>query len=135
MIAIRKLDHIGVAVTSIEAALPLYSRGLRMAVERTTQVPGEGVKIAFIPAGETLIELLEPLGSETPVAKFLEKRGPGLHHLCFEVDDIDEAIAQLKEKGVPLLSDTAREGADGRIVFLHPRASHGVLIELLEKPR
>ena len=135
MISIKKLDHIGVAVKSIEAALPLYTQALRLDVARTDEVAAEGVKIAFIPAGETLIELLEPTGEGTAVAKFLEGRGPGLHHMCFEVDDVDAAIAHLKEAGVSLLSDSARQGADGRIVFLHPKASHGVLIELLEKTR
>ncbi|TAK36391.1 MAG: methylmalonyl-CoA epimerase [Chloroflexota bacterium] len=132
---IKKIDHIGVAVKKIEDALPVYTDGIGLALERVTEVGSEGVKVAFVPAGETLIELLEPTGPSTAVAGFLEKRGEGLHHICFEVDDIDATIADLKGKGVPLLSNEARQGADGRIVFIHPKAGHGVLIELLEKPR
>ena len=132
---LKKIDHIGVAVYKIEDALPLYTKSLGLKLDHMDAVGGEGVKVAFLPAGETLIELLEPTGEGTAVANFLQKRGEGLHHICFEVEDIDAAIVELQEKGVPLLGDKATQGADGRIIFIHPKAGHGVLIELLEKPR
>ncbi|MCK4471771.1 MAG: methylmalonyl-CoA epimerase, partial [Anaerolineae bacterium] len=92
-------------------------------------------RIAFLPVGESEIELVEPLTAESGVARFLEKRGEGLHHICLEVDDIEAALQDLAAKGIRLIDEQPRRGAHGRVAFLHPKSTHGVLIELIEKPR
>ncbi len=128
---IRRLDHIGIAVRSIDEALGLYrALGLEEAGHRE-EVPGQKVRTAFLPVGETRLELLEPLAEDSPIAKFLARRGPGIHHLCFAVPDIDAALEDLAARGYRLINARAVAGADGkRVAFLHPEAGHGVLIEL-----
>ncbi len=127
-----KLDHIGVAVPSIEDALEIYE-ALGLAEQKREIVPGQQVTVAFLPVGESRIELLEPTSADSPVAKFLQKRGGGIHHLCFAVDDIEAALADLSQRGFRLIHQTPVPGADGkRIAFLHPEAGGGVLIELSE---
>jgi methylmalonyl-CoA/ethylmalonyl-CoA epimerase len=128
-----KIDHIGIAVTSIAEALPVYEvLGLRE--RHREEVPAQKVITAFLPAGESRIELLEPTSEDSPVAKFLQKRGPGIHHVCFGVRDIDAAVADLGRRGFRLINPGPVPGADGkRIVFLHPDSGHGVLIELSEE--
>ena len=126
------LDHIGIAVRSIEAAKIYEALGLT--IDHVEVVETQGVKTAFLSAGESNLELLEPTGPDSPVAKFIEKRGEGIHHLCFRVDDIDAHLARLKEQGYRLINETAVPGAHGcRVAFLHPAAGNGVLIELSEK--
>jgi len=126
----RRLDHIGIAVSSIEERLEVY-RALGLEVAGREEVASEKVRVAFLPVGETRIELLEPTEAVSPVAAFIARRGEGIHHLCIRVDDIRVAMAELKSKGLQLLSDEPRPGAHGTLVcFVHPRSAGGVLIEL-----
>jgi methylmalonyl-CoA/ethylmalonyl-CoA epimerase len=125
------IDHIGIAVSSLEDALAFYRDALGLVVEAPEEVPSQRVRAHFIPAGETALELLEPTADESPVAKYIATRGPGLHHITLRVDDIAAALARLKARGVRLIDDTPREGAHGSLVaFIHPSSAHGVLIEL-----
>jgi len=127
-----RLDHIGIAVSSIDESLPIY-RALGLSESAREAVAGQGVITAFLPLGDTRLELLEPVGADSPIAKFLAKRGPGIHHVCFAVDDIDGALAELASRGFRLVNETPVPGADGkRVAFLHPSAGQGVLIELSE---
>ena len=125
-----RIDHIGVAVVSIDDALDIYT-ALGLEVAHREEVPSQKVRTAFLPVGESRIELLEPTAEDSPVAKFLMKRGPGVHHVCFSVDDIEAALEDLASRGFRLLHRGAVAGADGKkIAFLHPDAGHGLLIEL-----
>jgi len=127
-----KLDHIGIAVRSIDAAR-IYS-ALGLTIDRIETVETQGVKTAFISVGNSNLELLEPLSPESPVAKFIEKRGEGIHHICFRVSNLEEHLARLKRAGFRLVNETPVPGAHGcRVAFLHPSAGNGVLIELSEK--
>ncbi len=128
------LDHIGIAVNDIDAALELYRDKLGFEVGGIDEVPGFGVKVAFLPLGEGQVELVMPVTEDSAIAKFLDKRGPGFHHLCFRVDDIRAELARLEEKGIELVDKEPREGAHGTLVaFLHPKSTGGVLIELAQK--
>ncbi len=128
-----RIDHLGVAVPSIDAALAVY-RALGIVEEKREEVAGQKVVAAFLPVGESRIELLEPTSPDSPIAKFLAKRGGGIHHVCFAVADLDAALADLAAKGFRLIHREAVPGADGkRVAFLHPEAGNGVLIELSEK--
>lgn len=128
-----KIDHLGVAVASIDDALAVY-RALGMVEEKREAVPGQKVVAAFLPVGESCIELLEPTSPDSPLAKFLAKRGEGIHHVCFAVPDLDAALDELASKGFRLIHREGVPGADGkRVAFLHPGAGRGVLIELSEK--
>jgi len=130
---IIKLDHVAVAVRDLELALKPYRDGLGLIPSGIEEVPAQGVRIAFLPAGDTEIELLEPTSAGTPVDRFLERRGEGLHHICLEVDDLEATLKRLKTQGIELIDETPRDGGRGkRIAFLHPRAFHGVLVELTE---
>lgn len=129
----KKISHIGIAVENIEAALPFYTDVLGLEFEGTEVVAEQKVKVAFLAIGESRIELLEPTAPDSPVAKFLEKNGPGVHHLAYEVDGLEGRLASLKGEGVRLIDETPRTGAHHtRIAFLHPKASGGVLTELCE---
>jgi methylmalonyl-CoA/ethylmalonyl-CoA epimerase len=128
-----KIDHLGVAVHSIDDALAVY-RALGMVEESRETVPAQKVVAAFLPVGESRIELLEPTSPDSPVGKFLAKRGEGIHHVCFAVPDLDAALAELAAKGFRLIHNAGVPGAGGkRVAFLHPEAGRGVLIELSEK--
>jgi methylmalonyl-CoA/ethylmalonyl-CoA epimerase len=128
-----KIDHLGIAVTSIEKALKVY-HALGLSETHREVVTSQGVVTAFLPVGESSIELLEPTSPDSPVGKFLGKRGPGIHHLCFAVDDLEKALADLARKGFRLIHGAPVPGAGGkRVAFLHPEAGEGVLIELSEK--
>ncbi len=128
-----RIDHLGIAVASIDDALAVY-RALGIVEEKREEVPTQKVVAAFLPVGESRIELLEPTSPDSPVAKFLEKRGEGIHHVCFAVPDLDAALADLSAKGFRLIHSTGVPGAGGkRVAFLHPEAGRGVLIELSEK--
>uniref|UniRef100_C6DZR3 Methylmalonyl-CoA epimerase n=1 Tax=Geobacter sp. (strain M21) TaxID=443144 RepID=C6DZR3_GEOSM len=130
---LSKINHIGVAVASLEEALPFYRDSLGMAFSGTEEVPSQLVRVAFLSVGESKIELLEPTSPDSPVAKFLEKNGPGVHHVAYGVDDIEAAIAALVAKGTRMIDAVARPGAHGaRIAFIHPKSSGGVLTELCE---
>jgi methylmalonyl-CoA/ethylmalonyl-CoA epimerase len=129
----KKISHIGIAVASIEEALPFYRDVLGLEYEGEEVVEEQKVKVAFLVIGESRIELLEPTAPDSPVAKFLEKNGPGIHHLAYQVDGLQERLASLKGQGVRLIDETPRTGAHHtRIAFLHPKASGGVLTELCE---
>jgi methylmalonyl-CoA/ethylmalonyl-CoA epimerase len=124
------LDHIGIAVESIHSGLAIY-KALGIDVEGVEEVEDQKVRVAFLPVGDTRIELLEPTHDTSPIARHLERRGAGLHHICLRVPDIRAAMAQLSEEGYRLLSEEPFEGADGCLVcFVHPKSAGGVLIEL-----
>jgi len=129
----KKISHIGIAVANIEEAAPFYRDVLGMEFEGTEVVAEQKVKVAFFAVGESRIELLEPTSEDSPVAKFLAKNGPGVHHVAFEVADLEQRLAALKAEGVRLIDEAPRMGAHNtRIAFLHPKASGGVLTELCE---
>lgn len=127
------IDHIGVAVRSIDASLRFYREVLGLAAERPEDVPAEGVRIAFLPLGESRIELLEPLAPDTAVGRFLDRRGEGVHHICLRVTDIETMLAGMKRHGAEIIEPAPRVGAGGRrVAFIHPRSTGGVLLELVE---
>jgi methylmalonyl-CoA epimerase len=128
-----RIDHIGVAVTEIEPALELYRDRLELEVAHREVVAEQGVEAVLLDVGENHVELLAPLGEDTPVGRFLAKQGPGLHHVAYQVSDIDAVLASLKEAGMKLIDEQPRGGIRGsRVAFLHPRATGGVLTEIVE---
>ncbi len=131
-----ELDHLGVVVRSIDERAVLYRDVLGLALERPEDLPGEGVRVAMLPAGRTRIELLEPLAKDSTVGRFLDKRGEGIHHICFEVEDLAAALARFRQAGLSVAGAAGRPGAEGsRIAFIHPRDTGGVLIELRQQVR
>lgn len=131
---INKIHHIGVAVQSITEALKVFGDALGLAVTHTEVVETQKVRVAFLPIGETCIELLEPAEETGPVANFLSRRGEGLHHICLEVEDIEAMLAELKQRGMRLVDEQPRRGiGESRIAFVHPSSAHGVLLELWER--
>jgi methylmalonyl-CoA epimerase len=133
---VRRVDHVAIVVRDLDASLRFYRDTLGIAPSNVIDFPQEGVKIAFLPMGGpggSEIELLEPTGGETGVARFLEKRGEGLHHICLEVEDVAQALAELQGDGVPLLDEAPRPTAEGRGIFVHPKAASGVLLELVQR--
>lgn len=129
------VDHIGIAVPSLADALPLYAAILGRAPGAEETVPAEGVRVAFLGEGAGRVELLEPTAPDSPVARFLERRGPGVHHVCLRVPDVEEAVARARERGAEPVPPGIRRGAGGgRVAFLHPRGAGGVLLELAEDP-
>jgi methylmalonyl-CoA/ethylmalonyl-CoA epimerase len=129
-----KIDHIGIAVKSIEASLKFYSEALGLKPEGEETVAEQKVKTAFLPLGETEIELLESTAPDGPIAKFIEARGEGIQHIAFKVDNIEETLKELEAKNYRLIDHKPRAGAGGKkIAFLHPKDSFGVLVELCEK--
>jgi len=131
-----KLDHIAIAVEDADETARRYEQLFGLKVKHTEKVVPQKTKVGFLPIGETNLEMVEPIGEDSPLANYLQKRGPGLHHLCFEVEDIDSELERLAADKVELIDRTAREGAHNtRIAFIHPRATGGVLIELCEKPK
>ena len=127
---IEKIHHVGIAVHSLDEALEFYSETLGLSVHASATVEEQGVRAALLTIGESEIELLEPLSVESPVGKFLERKGEGLHHICFQTPDVDAELEGLKAKGVELVDQHPRKGLAGMICFLHPKASRGVLVEL-----
>ncbi len=131
---ILKVDHIGIAVNSIENGKNFWSDILGLDFEGDETVAAQKVKTAFFPVGESEVELLESTAPDGPIARFIEKKGEGIQHVAFRVDNIEAALAELKEKGVRLIDETPRKGAGGaKIAFLHPKATSGVLVELCER--
>ncbi len=131
---LKKIDHIGIAVHSIEEARGFYEQGLGLCCERIEEVESQQVRTAFFSLGETHIELLEPMSGDSPIAGFLEKRGPGIHHIAYLCDNVSEQLALAKAEGCRLINEEPVQGAGNkRIAFLHPKSSHGVLTELCEK--
>lgn len=130
---IERVDHVGIAVPSLEEALRFWRDALGMEVAGEEEVGTERVKVAFLPAGESRVELLEATSKESPIARHLEKRGAGIHHLTLAVTDLEGALARIRARGLPMLDEAPRPGAGGsRVAFVHPRAAGGVLLELVE---
>lgn len=132
----KRIDHVAIIVRNIEQALVFYRDMLGIMPGEIKEVPAEQVRIAFLPMGGPAgseIELIEPTTPGSSLAQFLEKRGEGLHHICLEVENIDAALAEMQEKGAPVLDKQPRAAAEGRAIFVHPKGTHGVLLELLEK--
>ncbi len=130
---ITKINHIAVAVSDVENALNFWRDALGLELAELRDVPAESAQIAFLPVGGTEIELVRPITDDSGLAKYIEKRGQGMHHLCLETDDIEGMMAQLKEKGVQLINESPRTGADGKkYAFIHPKSTGGVLVELYE---
>lgn len=131
---IVKVDHIGIAVKSLSEALKFYEEILGIKCEGVEEVEEQKVKTAFLPVGDTEIELLESTAPDGPIAKFIEKRGEGIHHIALRVDNVKEALKELKERGVALIDEVPRMGAGGaKIAFIHPKATGGVLLEICER--
>ena len=131
--SVKSLNHIGIAVRSIDDQKPFYEGTLGLEFENIEEVPSQKVRVAFFRTGDVRLELLEPTSEDSPVAKFIEKRGEGLHHVAYTVEDIESRIAELKESGLRMIDETPRPGAHHmQIAFLHPKSSHGVLTELCE---
>ena len=132
---ITRIDHIGIAIQNINDALAFFQDALGVKLDRVESEEGGRTQVAFLPVGTSDVELVEPQDAESGLAKFLAKRGEGVHHICFEVDDIDAALARLKEKGAQLIDETPRVNTKGmRYAFIHPKSAYGVLIELYQKP-
>jgi methylmalonyl-CoA epimerase len=132
---IARIDHIGIAVQNINDALKFFQDALGIPLERIEAEEGGRTRVAFMPVGTSDVELVEPQNTESGLAKFLAKRGEGVHHICFEVDDIETALARLQAHGAQLIDETPRTNAKGwRYAFIHPKSAHGVLIELYQKP-
>ncbi len=130
----NKVEHIGIAVKDLQAASNLYEKLLSTTIYKTEEVASEGVKTAFLQTGPNKIELLEALNADSPIAKFIEQKGEGIHHIAFEVDDIRVEMARLKSEGFVLLSDEPKPGADNKLVcFVHPKSVGGVLVELVQE--
>ena len=131
---VSKVDHIGIAVSNLEESLKLYTETLGMKLHGTETVEEQKVKVAFLPLGDTEIELLESTAPDGPIAKFIETKGQGIQHIAYRVEDIEKALKECKEKGIRLIDETPRYGAGGaKIAFLHPKSTNGVLIELCQR--
>jgi methylmalonyl-CoA/ethylmalonyl-CoA epimerase len=136
MAKITRIDHIAILVDDMEAPLSFWRDALGMEVTHVKDIPAEMAQIAFIPSGGSEIELVRPTTSDSGLAKYLEKRGPGMHHVCLEVDDIEGMLAQLKAQGIQLINETAKVAADGKkYAFIHPKSAYGVMVELYELAR
>lgn len=129
-----RVHHVAVIVRDLDAALAFYRDTLRLELDLVMPIESDGVRIAFLPLGESSIELVEPTRKDTGVARFLESKGEGFHHVCLEVDDVASELARLAERGVELIDTAPRKGAEGPVAFIHPRSCHGVLVELIEAP-
>ena len=130
---IKNINHIAIIVPELEGALDFWEGALGLKLARTEAVPSEGVDVGFLPIGDSNLELMKPTTTDSGVARFLEKRGPGIHHLCFEVDDIEATLAQLRDRNVQLINEQPQEGHGGRkYAFVHPKSTGGVLVELYQ---
>jgi methylmalonyl-CoA/ethylmalonyl-CoA epimerase len=130
----NKIEHIGIAVNSLKSAGNIYEKLLNTQVYKTEEVASEGVKTAFLQSGPNKIELLEASDPDSPIAKFIAKKGEGIHHIAFDVDDIEAEMLRLKNEGFVLLNDVPKRGADNKLVcFVHPKSANGVLIELCQE--
>ena len=128
-----RIDHIGVAVEDLDAAIALHERDYGMALVHREVIDEQGVEAVLLDVGENHVELLRPLGADTPVGRFLANRGPGLHHVAYQVGDVDSTLAELRERGLRLIDETPRAGIRGsRVAFVHPAASGGVLTEIVQ---
>lgn len=130
---INRISHIAIVVDDIDQALAFWRDALGLQLDHVEEVPEQQSIVAFLPTGESEIELVQPTSDDTGVARYLHKRGPGMHHICFEVEDIQASLEQLKQKGIRLINESPMTGAGGKkIAFIHPESTHGVLVELYE---
>lgn len=127
-----RIEHIGIVVRDIEQALEVYQAALGLPLKDVMEIRDQNVRVAFLPAGDSNVELVQPTSGDSGVAKFLDRRGEGIHHICIQVPDIESALARLQAHGVRLIDEVPRQGAHGRVAFVHPKGAHGVLIELVE---
>jgi len=132
-VTIKRIDHVAVVVENLAAALSVYRDALGLVVSKQETMPEQDVKMAFLPSGDSEIELLEPIHPDSGIGRYLARRGEGLHHICLEVDDLQATLAELKARGAQLIDETPRRGAYGQVAFIHPKGAHGVLIELLQR--
>ncbi|HNS64765.1 MAG TPA: methylmalonyl-CoA epimerase [Anaerolineaceae bacterium] len=132
MAKITKLNHVAIAVNDVDGSLGFWRDAMGLAVDHIEDVPSQKAVVAFIPVGDSEVELVKPTSEDTGVAKFLAERGGGMHHLCFEVDDIDAMLVQLKEKGVRLINETPQVLPGRKMAFVHPKSTGGVLVELYQ---
>jgi methylmalonyl-CoA/ethylmalonyl-CoA epimerase len=131
-----KIDHIGIATNGIDDAARFYLESLGLQIEQVEEVASQKVRVAMLPLGESRVELLEPTSEDSPISRFLAKRGPGIHHIAVRVEDIRASLAELKGKGARLIDEQPRPGASGCLVaFIHPSSTGGVLLELVEHPQ
>jgi len=129
---VKKINHVAIVVEDIDSALGFWRDVLGLALDHIEEVPSQASKVAFIPLGDSEVELVEPIDPDSGLSKYLEKRGEGLHHLCLEVEDIEGMLASLKEKGARLINETPLELPGRKMAFIHPKTANGVLIELYE---
>jgi methylmalonyl-CoA/ethylmalonyl-CoA epimerase len=133
MAKVKKIDHIAILTDNLESALSFWRDGLGMQLGGISDVPVEKSMVAFLPAGDSEIELVKPTTDDSGLARYLEKRGPGMHHVCLEVDDLEGMLARLKDQGIQLINESPVEGLHGRkYAFIHPKATGGVLVELYQ---
>jgi methylmalonyl-CoA/ethylmalonyl-CoA epimerase len=133
---IKRIHHIAVLVDNIDASLKFWHDTLGIEISQVTDVPQESAQVAFLPIGETEIELIQPNTTDSGLSRFLEKHGPGMHHLCLEVDDLRGLLVRLQTKGVVLINEQPKVGEDGRLyTFIHPKSTNGVLVELYQLPK
>lgn len=130
---IKKVDHVSIAVKNLDEGLKTFENLLGIKHSHVEEVPDQGIKAAMIKVGDIEIELIEPTNPESGVGKFLEKKGEGIHHICFEVDDVDKELDSLAARGVDLIDKQGRKGLAGKIGFIHPKSTRGVLVELAQK--
>ena len=136
MASIKRIDHIAVLVEDFEGALSFWRDALGIELSHVEDVPAEKSQVAFLPVGGSEIELVKPTSSDSGLARYMEKRGPGMHHVCLEVDDLEGMLAQLKAKGVHLINETPVAGSGGKkYAFIHPKAAFGVMVELYQLPK
>lgn len=135
MTEVKRVDHVAILVEDLEKPLSFWRDALGLEGTQVKDMPEENARIAFLPVGDDLVELVMPTNEESGLAKYLLKHGPGMHHICLEVDDIEGMLVKLKESGVPLINETARTGIGGKkYAFIHPKGAYGVLVELYEIP-
>lgn len=132
MAKIMKVNHVAIAVADLDSALAFWRDALGLQLDHVEDVPSQKAAVAFMPIGDTEVELVKPTAEDTGVAKFIAERGGGMHHLCFEVDDIEGMLAQLKGKGVRLINETPLELPGRKMAFIHPKSTNGVLVELYQ---
>jgi methylmalonyl-CoA/ethylmalonyl-CoA epimerase len=132
MLKVKKINHVAVAVENIEAMLPFWQEALGLPLDHIEDVPSQKARVAFLPVGEGEVELVQPTDPATGMAKFLKEKGPGMHHLCLEVENIDQALAELKAKDIQLINETAQVLPGRKMAFVHPKSTGGVLVELYE---
>lgn len=132
MAKITKINHIAIAVPDVDAALAFWQDALGLTVDHIEDVPSQQATVVFIPVGDSEVELVKPTSGDTGVARFIAERGGGMHHLCFEVDNIEEMLAQLKEKGIRLINESPLELPGRKMAFIHPKSTGGVLVELYQ---